>query len=285
MVLIGEGDLSQDLGFPRQYEHPTVAAAIAEILSICKEAGVPCGHPHVDTRNVERLLEQGFRWLMASPERSFNALELGRKRASRNICSHRFVRSPDHPGRRAAGVGGTSEHKFRALRRVMMAAALALVAGLPAGVYAQADGTDDAPVADSVDSAVAPMPTLQCSVIALRALATEMGGARFVCHVDGAQPGDTAFTAQAAADSQPAVRIAGCTGTLEGGVGDCVGGFVDRASSTIGQFSISATLEPSGSTLGPVVLASAAVTPPAQPKPLLGTSPTAPINYFPLPEP
>jgi 4-hydroxy-2-oxoheptanedioate aldolase len=82
VVLIGEGDLSQDLGFPRQYEHPTVAAAIAEILSICKEAGVACGHPHVDTRNVERLLEQGFRWLMASPERSFSALELGRKHAS-----------------------------------------------------------------------------------------------------------------------------------------------------------------------------------------------------------
>ena len=83
VVLIGEGDLSQDLGFPRQYEHPTVAAAIAEILSICKEAGVPCGHPHVDARNVERLLEQGFRWLMASPERSMNALELGRKTAGR----------------------------------------------------------------------------------------------------------------------------------------------------------------------------------------------------------
>jgi len=83
VVLIGEGDLSQDLGFPRQYEHPTVAAAIAEILSISKEAGVPCGHPHVDARNVERLLEQGFRWLMASPERSMNALELGRKTAGR----------------------------------------------------------------------------------------------------------------------------------------------------------------------------------------------------------
>ena len=83
VVLIGEGDLSQDLGFPRQYEHPTVAAAIAEILSICKEAGVPCGHPHVDARNVERLLEQGFRWLMASPERSLNALELGRTTAGR----------------------------------------------------------------------------------------------------------------------------------------------------------------------------------------------------------
>ena len=43
VVLIGEGDLSQDLGFPRQYEHPTVAAAIAEILSICKKRASRAG--------------------------------------------------------------------------------------------------------------------------------------------------------------------------------------------------------------------------------------------------
>ena len=29
VVIIGEGDLSQDLGYPRQYDHPTVASAIA----------------------------------------------------------------------------------------------------------------------------------------------------------------------------------------------------------------------------------------------------------------
>jgi 4-hydroxy-2-oxoheptanedioate aldolase len=83
VVLIGEGDLSQDLGFPRQYEHPTVASAIAEILSICKQYSVPCGHPHVDSQNVERLIEQGFRWLMPGPTRSFAALELGRRVANR----------------------------------------------------------------------------------------------------------------------------------------------------------------------------------------------------------
>jgi hypothetical protein len=32
---------------------------------------------------VERLLEQGYRWLMASPTRSFAALELGRKTSGR----------------------------------------------------------------------------------------------------------------------------------------------------------------------------------------------------------
>jgi 4-hydroxy-2-oxoheptanedioate aldolase len=77
VVLIGEGDLSQDMGFPRQYEHPEVAAAIDEALAICKDAGVPCGHPHVDSNNVEALIEKGFRWLMPAPAQSFAALQKG----------------------------------------------------------------------------------------------------------------------------------------------------------------------------------------------------------------
>ena len=64
-----------------------MAAAINQILSICKEAGVACGHPHVDASNVERILDQGFRWLMASPERSFTALQLGRKAATSQPAS------------------------------------------------------------------------------------------------------------------------------------------------------------------------------------------------------
>jgi len=78
-VIIGEGDLSQNLGFPRQYSHPTVAGAIDEILSICKEANVACGHPHVDEKNVETVVKQGFKWLMPKPERVNAALALGRK--------------------------------------------------------------------------------------------------------------------------------------------------------------------------------------------------------------
>lgn len=83
VVLIGEGDLSQDLGFPRQYDHPTVASAIDEILAICRDKGVPCGHPHVSAANVEGLLEKGFRWLMAQPTLSFAGLEMGLKASGR----------------------------------------------------------------------------------------------------------------------------------------------------------------------------------------------------------
>ena len=83
VVLIGEGDLSQELGVPRQYDHPTVVSAMDEILAICKENNVVCGHPHVDSKNVETLLAKGYRWLMASPSQSFGALQLGLKASGR----------------------------------------------------------------------------------------------------------------------------------------------------------------------------------------------------------
>lgn len=83
VVLIGEGDLSQDLGYPRQYEHPAVQSAIADVVAICKDYNVPCGHPHVDTKNVETLIGQGFRWLMTAPVQTYPALEMGRKLASK----------------------------------------------------------------------------------------------------------------------------------------------------------------------------------------------------------
>jgi 4-hydroxy-2-oxoheptanedioate aldolase len=83
VVVIGEGDLSQNLGFPRQYEHPTVAGAIGEILAICKEHNVACGHPHVEKDNVEKVVAQGFRWLMPRPARSNAVLDTGRKLSGR----------------------------------------------------------------------------------------------------------------------------------------------------------------------------------------------------------
>lgn len=76
-VLIGEGDLSQELGYPRQYDHPDVAGAMAEIIGTCTAHDVPVGHPHVNVKNVERILGQGYRFLMASPERTTKGLEKG----------------------------------------------------------------------------------------------------------------------------------------------------------------------------------------------------------------
>ncbi len=84
VVLIGEGDLSQELGHPRDYEPPVVADAINTILRICKEHDVVCGHPHPDARNLERLVANGYRFLMPTAPRSFAVLEQGRKLTGRN---------------------------------------------------------------------------------------------------------------------------------------------------------------------------------------------------------
>ena len=83
MVLIGEGDLCQDLGHPRQYDHPDVIEAVSTILGICKQHNVPCGHPHADLDAVEHLVQEGYRFLMPSPVRSFAALEKGLQAAGR----------------------------------------------------------------------------------------------------------------------------------------------------------------------------------------------------------
>ncbi len=76
-ILIGEGDLSQELGFPRQYDHPAVLEAMAEIVATCKANGVAVGHPHVDAANVERVLAEGYTFLMAAPTRRYDGLERG----------------------------------------------------------------------------------------------------------------------------------------------------------------------------------------------------------------
>lgn len=83
VILIGEGDLSQNLGFPRQYEHPAVVEAMTAILRTCKEHGVPCGHPHVDTTNVGRLVDEGYRFLMPAPTRSYSGLDESLRLAGR----------------------------------------------------------------------------------------------------------------------------------------------------------------------------------------------------------
>ena len=82
-ILIGEGDLSQELGFPRQYEHPLVLEWMARVVATCKEHNVPVGHPHVDADNVDRIIAEGYRLLMPAPVRTYAALERGMALAGR----------------------------------------------------------------------------------------------------------------------------------------------------------------------------------------------------------
>ena len=84
VVLSGEGDLSQNLGYPRQPDHPAVVEGMKAILSICKEYGVPCGRPRVDGKNAQQAVDAGYRFLMAAPVRSFAALDACRAAAGRS---------------------------------------------------------------------------------------------------------------------------------------------------------------------------------------------------------
>ena len=73
-ILIGEGDLSQELGYPRQMEHKVVLDAMAQIVETCKRHKVVVGHPHVEVNNAERVISEGYRFLMCGAPRSFATL-------------------------------------------------------------------------------------------------------------------------------------------------------------------------------------------------------------------
>jgi 4-hydroxy-2-oxoheptanedioate aldolase len=80
-VLIGEGDLSQELGYARQYDHPVVRDAMTQIVQTCHKHKVPVGNPHTTPKNLERLLEEGYRFLMSGPTRSYGVVGKGRELA------------------------------------------------------------------------------------------------------------------------------------------------------------------------------------------------------------
>ena len=74
VILIGEGDLSQELGYPRQYEHPEVLKWMAKVVDTCKKHKVAVGHPHVEQGNAERIIKEGYTFLMAAPAQGFGHL-------------------------------------------------------------------------------------------------------------------------------------------------------------------------------------------------------------------
>ena len=80
-ILIGEGDLSQELGLARQYEHPEVLDAMRKIVETCHKHNVVVGNPHVTANNYERLLKEGYRFLMSAPQRSYGVIGKAREMA------------------------------------------------------------------------------------------------------------------------------------------------------------------------------------------------------------
>ena len=82
-ILIGEGDLGQELGYPRQYEHPEVLKWMAHVVKTCQANNVVVGHPHVEAGNAERIIKEGYRFLMCAPVRSYGHLDKARQFAGR----------------------------------------------------------------------------------------------------------------------------------------------------------------------------------------------------------
>jgi 4-hydroxy-2-oxoheptanedioate aldolase len=80
-ILIGEGDLSQEIGHPRQYEHPEVLDAMRRISDTCRKHNVVVGNPHVTPKNHDRLLSEGYRLLMDAPTRNFGLVGKARELA------------------------------------------------------------------------------------------------------------------------------------------------------------------------------------------------------------
>jgi 4-hydroxy-2-oxoheptanedioate aldolase len=93
-VLIGEGDLSQELGYPRQYEHPVVLEAMAEIVNTCKKNKVAVGHPHMTAGNVERLLSEGYTFMMTAVSRSTPGLDKALKLTGRSSGKEKAPSDP-----------------------------------------------------------------------------------------------------------------------------------------------------------------------------------------------
>ena len=83
-ILIGEGDLSQELGYPRQYEHKVVLEWMKRVVDTCKKHNVVVGHPHVEERNAERVVKEGYRFLMCAPVQSYGHLTAAQKATGRS---------------------------------------------------------------------------------------------------------------------------------------------------------------------------------------------------------
>lgn len=78
LLLLGEGDLTQELGCPRDYENPELLRMMAHVLEVGKAHGIAVGHPHMTKQNAQTVIDQGYRFLMSYPRRDFSALEAGR---------------------------------------------------------------------------------------------------------------------------------------------------------------------------------------------------------------
>jgi 4-hydroxy-2-oxoheptanedioate aldolase len=81
-IWAGPGDMSVAMGHRGNAAHPEVQENLLRILAACREAGVPCA-TGATAAEVPMRLEQGFRIIITSPEKSISGLEEGRRLSGR----------------------------------------------------------------------------------------------------------------------------------------------------------------------------------------------------------
>lgn len=81
-IWAGPGDMSVAMGYKGNANHPEVQENLLRVLSACKEASVPCA-VGATAEEVGQRLEQGFRIIITSPEKTTSGLDEGRRLATR----------------------------------------------------------------------------------------------------------------------------------------------------------------------------------------------------------
>ncbi len=67
-IFVGPNDLSISLGVPNQYSHPSYEAALRQILSKCKAAGIPVLIHHQTVELTKKWLKEGARFVLYSSD-------------------------------------------------------------------------------------------------------------------------------------------------------------------------------------------------------------------------
>ena len=65
-VMIGALDLSGSMGLLGQTDHPSVEAAVEQVLAASKAAGIPCGIVALDPDGATHRISQGFRMVIVA---------------------------------------------------------------------------------------------------------------------------------------------------------------------------------------------------------------------------
>ena len=81
-IWAGPGDMSVAMGYKGNSNHPEVQENLLRVLSACQDAGVPCA-VGATADEVAQRLEQGFRIIITSPEKTTRGLDEGRRLATR----------------------------------------------------------------------------------------------------------------------------------------------------------------------------------------------------------